>query len=331
MRVLSAVSLSLYVVAALFAQAPGQISGTVFDPLGAPFSDASVQAKNAATGKVYQTASGSKGEYSLAGLPPGSYELAVLVHGERLFVEPEVKIETAKTARIDPRLKDTNLGALGDDALAAARLDRRPVPAGPAPRTLDGKPDLTGMWAPTRSVDEGKPEMLPWAEQLVKQRFATNMKDIPTARCLPWGPTLDVPTVFKFIQSPSEIVILTEDVFSYRQIFLDGRAHPKDLDPTWMGHSIGRWDGETLVVDTIGFNDKSWTPPPRPHTEKLHIIERIRRPDAGHLEIETTIDDPGTYARPWTFKRASNLLVGEEIGEYVCAENNQDVQHLVDK
>jgi hypothetical protein len=332
MRVLFAELLLLYASAvAVFAQVPGQISGVVFDPLGAPFADAAVQATNAATGKVYQTASGAKGEYMLAGLPPGAYEFTVVVHGERLFVQPDVKIEAGKTVRIDARLKDTNLGALGDDALAAARLDRRPVPTGPAPRTLDGKPDLTGMWAPTRSVDAGNPEMLPWAEALVKQRIATNMKDIPTARCLPWGPTLDVPTVFKFIQSPAEIVILTEDVFSYRQIFLDGRGHPKDIDPTWMGHSIGRWEGDTLVVDTIGFNDKSWTPPPRPHTEKLHIIERVRRPDAGHLEIETTIDDPGTYMRPWTFKRATNLLVGEEIGEYICAENNQDLQHLVDK
>jgi len=172
---------------------------------------------------------------------------------------------------------------------------------------------------------------LPWVQPVLQERRENNWKDIPTARCLPWGPTFDVPTVFKFIQAPTEIVVLTEDVFSYRQIFLDGRGHPKDGDPTWMGHSTGRWDGDTLVVDTAGFNDKSWTPVPYPHTEKLHLIERIRRPDAGHLEIETTVDDPGTYAGPWTFKRTSNLLVGEEIGEYVCAENNQDLEHTVGK
>ena len=125
--------------------------------------------------------------------------------------------------------------------------------------------------------------------------------------------------------------ILTEDVFSYRQIFLDGRDHSKDADPTWMGYSIGKWEGDTLVVDTAGFNDKSWSPMFRPHTDKFHMIERFRRLDLGHLEIEVTIDDPGAYVKPWTIKRVSNLLPGDEIGEYICAENNQDVEHLVGK
>jgi hypothetical protein len=142
---------------------------------------------------------------------------------------------------------------------------------------------------------------------------------------------LDGSWPIKFIQSPTTIVILIEDVFSYRQIHLDGRPHPKDADPIWMGHSIGHFEGDTLVVDTTNFNDKSWSPSRRPHTEKLHLIERFRRTDFGHLEIETTIDDPGSYKEPWKFKRISNLLPNEEIGEYICAENNQDVSHLVGK
>ncbi len=315
-------------VTAAFAQS-GEISGTVFDPLGAPYAGAEVQVQNA--GATYKAVSSTAGAYSFAALPPGKYDLAVIVHGSRLFTQQSIQVESGKTLRIDAKLRDTNLGALGDDAIAAARLEQRPVPTGPAPRTADGKPDLSGMWSPSKNVDAGKPEMLPWAEALVKERLANEMKDIPTGRCLPWGPTLDVPTVFKFIQAPKEIVVLTEDSFSYRQIFMDGRGHPKDLDPTWMGHSIGRWEGDTLVVDTVGFNDKSWTPPPRPHTEKLHLIERFRRPDAGHLEIETTIEDPGTYTKAWTFKRASILLTGEEIGEYVCAENNQYLEHVLNK
>ena len=116
-----------------------------------------------------------------------------------------------------------------------------------------------------------------------------------------------------------------------RIIPLDGRPHRKDYDPTYYGDPIGHWEGDTLVVDTTGFNDKSWTPANRAHTDKLHLVERIRRPDAGHIEIETTVDDPGAYKQPWTFTRASNLLPSEEIGEYVCAENNQDVEHLVGK
>jgi hypothetical protein len=320
------------VASAAFAQsASGTISGTVADPQGAPFPGATIQVRNRATGIEYQVQSSVAGSYTLAAVPPGTYEFAVVVHGDKLYEQQNLVVEKGKASRIDARLKDTNLGAIGDGTLAAEALARRPVPTGPTPRALDGKPDLTGVWAPTRSVEPGKPEVLPWVEPVLKQRKETNAKDIPTARCLPWGPTFDVPTVFKFIQAPTEIVVLTEDVFSYRQIFLDGRAHPKNGDPTWMGHSIGRWEGDTLVVDTAGFNDKSWTPVPYPHTEKLHIIERIRRPDAGHLEIETTIDDQGAYAKPWTFKRASNLLVGEEIGEYICVENNQDLEHLVGK
>jgi carboxypeptidase family protein len=318
---------------AAFAQSgSGTISGTIFDPLGAPFADAVVTAKSATSAAVYSATSAAKGEYALTALPPGTYELTVAVRGQQMYAKPNVVVAAAKDARVDVKLEDRGqLSAIGDDFLAAAALDRKPVPTGPTPRALDGKPDLSGVWTPTRVVDAGKPEPLPWAEAVFKQRVENNGKDIPTAHCLPWGPVMDVPTAFEFVQSPSVIVILIEDVFSYRQIFLDGRGHSKDADPTWMGHSIGKWEGDTLVVDTAGFNDKSWSPMFRPHTDQFHMIERFRRPDLGHLEIEITIDDPGAYVKPWTMKRVSNLLAGDEIGEYVCAENNQDVEHLVGK
>jgi hypothetical protein len=115
-------------------------------------------------------------------------------------------------------------------------------------------------------------------------------------------------------------------------VFLDGRAQPKDPNPRWMGYSVGHWQGDTLVVDTIGFDDRSWiTAQGHPHTDKMHVIERFRRPDLGHLEIEITIDDPGAYAKPWIMKRVSELDAGDDIGEYVCTENNKDVSHLVGK
>jgi carboxypeptidase family protein len=329
MRASTAFMFVLISTSVLFAQNSGAISGVVFDGLGAPLPAAEIEAKSAASGTVYRATSSAKGEYTVAGLPPGAYEFAVIVHGGRQFVEQNAVVEAGKALRIEARLKDTNLGTLGDDVFAAAALDRRPTAAGPAPRTLDGKPDFAGVWSPSRAVEVGKSEMLPWAEAEVKRegRAIEN----PTARCLPWGPLLDGPFPFKFVQSPSVIVVLIEDIFSYRQIFLDGRGHPKDGDPTWMGHSIGRWEGDTLVVDSAGFNNKSWTPMGRPHTDQLHIIERFRRIDAGHLDYEMTIDDPGTYVKPWTIKRASNLLVGDEIGEYICTENNQDVQHMIAK
>lgn len=287
---------------------------------------------SAAPGKIFRAATSAQGAYSVAGLPAGSYQVAVFVYGSRKFVQEGVAIGAGQAATLEIHLKDDGqLGAIGDNAFAAAIIARQPVPSGPAPKSLDGHPDLSGVWAPTKKVEEGKPEMLPWAAAVFKERIANNTKDIPTASCLPWGPTFDVPVTFKFIQAPKTIVILTEDVFPYRQIHMDGRAHPQDADPTWMGNSIGKWDGDTLVVDTVGLNDKGWSPIPYPRTEKFHMIERIRRADLGHIEIETTIDDPGTYTRPWTFKVASTLLANDEIGEYICAENEQDIQHYKDK
>jgi hypothetical protein len=320
----------LFVVAA--SAQTGSISGTVLDPLGTALPQAGIQVKNLANGSVYQSSTGAKGEYRVDGVPAGIYELAVVVHGTRRHVEQNVTVEAGKTLALMVRMKDDGqLGTLGDNTLAAAALDRRPVPTGPTPRALDGHPDLSGVWGPSRLVVAETPEMLPWATAELKRRVENHGVENPTARCLPWGPLLDGPFPFKFVQSPSTIVVLIEDVFSYRQIFLDGRGHSKDADPTWMGHSIGKWEGDTLVVDSARFNDKSWGPQQRPHTDQFHVMERYRRPDLGHLEFEITIDDPGTYAKPWTIKRVSNLLVGDEIGEYICAENNQDLEHLVGK
>jgi len=310
--------------AALHAQTgSATISGVVFDNLGAPLPQAEVRVKDSASGAPYQVSTSAKGEYSVGGLPAGAYEIAVFVHGMRMYFQQNVAVEPGKSLTIDMRLGDTNLGALGDDVFAAAALDRRPVPTGPAPRALDGHLDLSGVWAPVRVVEMGESEMLPWAQAEMKRPGRIS----PNAYCLPQGPLLGGNVPFKFIQAPKTIVALTEDIFTYRQIHMDGRGHPKDGDPTWMGHSIGRWEGDTLVVDSANFNDKSNTPQGRPHTDKLHLVERFRRPDAGHLEYEVLIDDPGTYTKPWTIKFASNLLVGDEIGEYICTENEQDVKH----
>jgi hypothetical protein len=314
--------------AVLYSQTPaqagsGSIAGVVFDNLGAPFPQAEVRVKNSASGAQYQAVSQAKGEYSVAGLPAGAYEIAVFVHGARLHSQQNVAVAPGTPLKIDVHLGDTNLGAIGDDVFAAEALGRRPVPTGPAPRALDGHPDLSGVWAPVRQVDVGEPELLPWAIAEMKRPGRVS----PNAYCLPQGPVLGGNTPFKFIQSPQTILTLTEDIFTYRQFHMDGRGHPKDADPTWMGHSIGHWEGDTLVVDTANFNNKVWTPLGRPHTEKLHMVERFHRPDAGHLEYEITVDDPDTYKKPWTLKFATNLLVGDEIGEYICTENEQDSKH----
>jgi hypothetical protein len=209
----------------------------------------------------------------------------------------------------------------------------------PAPRTADGKPDLNGLWGPDRNfiydissaLKKGDTLPLqPWAEELAHKRMS---QDDPEANCLPGGVPRMAPYPWKIVQQPKLIVFLFEgNIHSYRQILMDGRAHPTDPDPTWYGHSIGKWEGDTLVVDTIGFNDKFWFDfAGHPHTQKLHITERYRRPDYSHLEFEIVIDDPGAYTRPFTLYGHSPLMEDAEILEYICNENNQDVSHILGK
>ena len=212
-------------------------------------------------------------------------------------------------------------------------------PSGPAPRTAEGKPDLSGIWTPEShflgDISHGlKPgdvlPLQPWALKLTRERLS---KDDPHANCLPSGIVRMAPFPWKIIQTPTLIVFLYEgNMHTYRQIFMDGRGHPADMDPAWYGDSIGKWEGNTLVVDTVGFNDKSWFDSlGHPHTDQLHVTERFTRPDLGHLNFEITIDDPGAYTRPFTLYAHSTLLANTEIIEYICAENNQDLTHIVGK
>jgi hypothetical protein len=211
--------------------------------------------------------------------------------------------------------------------------------AKPTPRTSDGKPDFNGLWGPdhnfiydiTSALKKGDVLPLqPWAEKVTKERMSNAD---PEARCLPAGVPRMAPYPWKIVQQPKLMVFLFEgNIHTYRQIFMDGRGHPADPDPTWYGHSIAKWEGDTLVVDSIGFNDKFWFDfAAHPHTEKLHITERYRRPDYSHLDYEVVIDDPGAYTRPFTMYGHSPLVEDSEIIEYICNENNQDVGHIVGK
>jgi hypothetical protein len=209
----------------------------------------------------------------------------------------------------------------------------------PAPRTADGKPDFNGLWGPDRNFiyditstlkkGESLP-IQPWAEKVTKERMSNGD---PEARCLPAGVPRMAPYPWKIVQQPKLLVFLFEgNIHTYRQIFMDGRSHPDDPDPTWYGHSIAKWEGDTLVVDSVGFNDKFWFDfAGHPHTEKLHITERYRRPDYSHLDFEVVIDDPGAYTKPFTMYGHSPLVENSEIIEYICNENNQDVGHIVGK
>ena len=209
----------------------------------------------------------------------------------------------------------------------------------PAPHMPDGTPDLSGVWGPDKTfmydISSGlKPgEKLPiqdWALKATKEHMS---KDDPNVHCRPSGIPRQTPYPWKIVQTPKLVVFLFEGgTHGYRQIFMDRAEHSKDLDPTYYGESIGHWDGDALVIDTIGFNDIFWFDGAgHPHTEKLHTIERIRRPDMGHLNIDITIDDPGAYTKPFTISGHAAQLANTDLMEYICDENNVDIPHITGK
>lgn len=219
------------------------------------------------------------------------------------------------------------------------RADGTPDLDAPPPKTADGHPDLSGVWMPNaRTLQDlaigvqGEVPYQPWAAQLVKERAnGARGKDDPAAYCIPGMPKLIVlPYPYKIMQLPAVTVILYEGFTTFRQIFTDGRDLPNDPQPSWMGYSVGKWEGDTFVVDTIGINERTWMDNAgRPHTDALHTIERYRRPTFGTIDVTVTIDDPKAYTRPWTVNASpSRLVIGQDLLEYVCTENNKDVEHL---
>lgn len=328
-----ALAFGLTAIAAI-AQNPaptGAISGTLFDSIGDPIDHNEVLAENADTHAVFKATTSAKGKYTLSGLPPGKYFVVASAPGLKTFAMKGVVVQTALTLRFDIHLADTTqLNTLGEDRLRISEDNKRDhPPSGPAPRTPDGKPDLSGVWWQPRTVDPGKPEFLPAAIAIQRERLANNLKESPQAHCLPSAPLRNGP-LWEFVQSKNFLIYISDDESpGFHQIYLDGRGHPADPNPAWYGHSIGRWDGDTLVVDRVAFDPRVWLDiEAHPHSDKLHIIERYHRPDLGHLEIEITVDDPGVLEKPWTQKRVADLA-HEEISEFICAENNKDVEHMI--
>src|SRR5580704_6750258 len=235
----------------------------------------------------------------------------------------------------------------------------------PATKAPDGHPDLSGVWdrgsapgTPTSPptpppggfgatpppgprpfqnlpslLPDGLP-MLPWALELRKQRLAENSKDHPDAHCLPLHPMQlhSHPQPRKMIQTPGEVLIIYEANDGLRQIFTDGRPLPPDPQPWWFGYSTGKWDGDTLVVETKGFRDMGWLDEEGTViTTAGKLTERFRRVNYGTLEIEITVDDPKTFTKPWTVKLNQHLMPDTELIEFVCKENNRSLPHLVGK
>jgi len=253
------------------------------------------------------------------------------------FVQDDVKIAPGQTVRLEIRMQEgIALNTLGDgrdyfrEVAAATQVV---APKGVTPRMPDGTPDFSGYWTGAGgSSDLGTPDFQDWAERLSKERYAHDLRDMPTTRCQPNGV---VRTIFqgnaqRFLQTQALLVMYAEGYLP-RQIYLDGRSHPKDPNPAWLGHSIGRWEGDTLVVDSVGFNDRPWVDSSHSLTEKLHLVQRYRRPDLGHLELEMTAEDAGALNSPWIIKRTYLLDLSDDIMESVCTENEKDAQHILAK
>lgn len=224
----------------------------------------------------------------------------------------------------------------------------------PTPRASNGKPDLSGVWLtdggpvpPHIPTVEGndlrvsrqfidvtadmKPEqvqMEPWANELLKKRLDSNGVLDPVAHCQPVGEPgqAEIPLPYKIVQTPSLILVLYEENSIHRQIFLDGRKAVPDAEPRWYGYSSGRWEGDTLVVDTVGFHDRSWLDRMgHPHSDAMRVTERLRRRDVGHLEVDVTITDAKAYRTPVSYRRRATLLPDQDLLEYFCTDNEKDV------
>ena len=232
-------------------------------------------------------------------------------------------------------------GGGGTDAPTTVNLGggsswRGVVPTDPTPRLPDGTVNLAGVWqggGPSQNIAQGLPrgEVVPILPQAKARMDARTVLDNTEALCLPAGvPRVPSNYPWRLVQSPTHakathvFMLFEGNIHSFRQIFMDGRPHPTDLDPSWYGHSTGRWDGDTLVVDTVGFNDRgALDGVGHPRTTQLHVIERWTRKDLGHMVNNITIDDPGAYARPFNVSFEATLRVGDELMEYICNENNQ--------
>jgi len=219
--------------------------------------------------------------------------------------------------------------------------DGKPNLTATAPRLPDGKPDLSGIWEPispkylrdlAADLKPGEVPYQPWAKALVDSRAdGSHAREESDANCLPQGiPKIAAaPAPWKIIQSAGTIVILHEAFNLWRQVFLDGRQFAEDLNPSWLGYSIGKWEGDTLVVESKGFNGKTWLDQAgKPTTEALHVTERYRRKNFGTMEIQITIDDPKAYTKPWTVTEEVRLVLNTDLLEFICNENNRDLAHL---
>ena len=217
----------------------------------------------------------------------------------------------------------------------AALLAQSAKAAKPARRAPAARPNLEGVWFieeyHRNLLPNEDPPFQPWAEARFKELQSLKLHQDPdngpdpTERCIPPGipREMEQPFPFEIVYAKDRVLIIFEYQSLHQQIFVDGRKHPDDLEPTYMGDSVGKFEGDALVIDTVGFNDKTWLDPMGlPHSDALHVTERLRRRDADTLVVEFTIDDPKAYTKTWTAQKIYKLKRDWQLKEYVCAENN---------
>jgi hypothetical protein len=222
--------------------------------------------------------------------------------------------------------------------LANGKVDMKAPPR----RTADGKIDLQGFWLPTNPVKHllniaadlkpGEVPLQPWAQKELAQRIETNGKDHPGVRCWPSGipEKLNIPDGLKLVQTPDLMLFLHESRTIYRQVFTDGRPLPKDPQPAWQGYSVGRWDGDALVVESLGFRDDGWLDVDGSYFGSTsRVTERFRRVNYGRLELDVTVQDAKAYTRPWTVRINYRLIPDQQLIEFICNENEQSSKHYV--
>jgi hypothetical protein len=215
---------------------------------------------------------------------------------------------------------------------ASGPIKESSAPAKPAPRAPDGKPDLSGFWKGPLIIGGmfkavGGPPFTPAGEEAYKNNLNHSVN--PEALCLFAGiPRASISGVpFEIVQTSNRVAFLYELMWTFRSVPVDGRGHPQDIEPSFFGNSVGKWEGDTLVIDSIGFKDKlSWIDDDaHPHSDAMHVVERWSRPDADHLAHQVTVEDPKFYTKPWTFQRVFTAMpAGDELYEYACDENNVD-------
>ena len=307
----------------------GQITGP-FDGLVA---DAPIQVTHIESEERWRSRSDSEGRYAFDGLPAGDYRVQINIG---CCEYSPYRHEPVDVANSSPRVFDVQLeqgiqlNTIGDDFEIAATqiLAELDLPDLPIPRLANGKPHLSGMWLYGSDPFPIGPKLNEKSAKLVAGRNANQYIDSPRIRCLPTSlpiPGHTPPTFGKFVHEPGLIVILYEGVLGFRQIFTDGRELAEDPNPTWLGHSIGHWEGDTLVVDTRGFNDRGWTGQSHPRSEKFHVVERYTRTSYSEMELELTIEDTEIYVEPWVQEIPVYFTPGEELLEFVC-ENDKWVQ-----